>query len=105
MKIHIAICLLLTLNGCSTTCDMIWNQIYDKFDEANYCDSKNDCVIADNTCCGSLVNIDKKTDVEKYADNKIQRWPICQRECDCAREPSEEEIVCTDNKCVDTRYE
>ena len=104
-NIYIALIIIFSIiiSGCTTNCDKVWNKIYDKVQDANYCNTDEECVIADTTCCGSLVNIKEKGNVEKFALDQINKNQICLRDCNCWY-PEPEDIKCKNNKCIDMRF-
>lgn len=88
----------------ATSSKITAQQIQTLLQEANYCTQKNDCVIKSYGCpfgCSTLVN--KNHDMS-VIEESIRKMSAHRCVYDCDRNPTDVEIACVDNKCIDTRY-
>jgi len=87
-------------------CNEIETEAKTLIEEQNYCEEDSDCVINKEFSCpfgcynlfnkeADLTGIKEKT--EYYNDSCIS----CKN--DCVSDPTQEEIICIENKCVDSR--
>lgn len=96
-----------TLLKSSRSCNKLKNQINNLFSKANYCITDTDCILSENSSClfgcNSLVNKNVNTskikkEIEKYSSKACA---VCN--IDCISPPQQENIKCSNGKCIDNR--
>lgn len=86
----------------SDDCEELFEQIKDLIKQANYCNTDDDCIIGD-FLCGKLVN--ENADLTKIEEGLRKYEENCNPPALlCAPLPEKEDIKCSNNKCVDTRF-
>ena len=91
--------------------EQLKDEIYGLILKANHCEADEDCVVLEieNLACpfGCTRLGNKDTDltlieqkIEEYFENYYEKCVY-----DCDTQPSQYEIKCVDNKCIDARYE
>ena len=89
-------------------CDKLEKQIDMLIESANYCDVDSDCVISTEFWCpfGCYNLFNKNTNLTEVREG-IEKYHKNCPECiyDCNRPPTQEEVICKNNKCIDSRYE
>jgi|SRR3989338_7712009 len=104
----------------STKCNNLSEQIGKLIKDKNYCSVDSDCIVSDvgfGCSCYQLINsnedMTKVTSyIEEYKNKEcgyIYLWPGMKRHafiCDvCPTTPNQDQILCKNNKCVDSRFE
>ena len=94
----------------SISCENIISDIYELKEKVNHCSYNEDCAISTQfTGChiGCYLLFNKKEDISNL---KLSINLLFEEKClegcfkDCQEPPKETEIICKNNKCIDSRF-
>jgi hypothetical protein len=99
----LALAFVLVLSACQekTGCDALKSQIRSLLDQANHCETADDCRAVFRGCpfgCYNLVNKDADLSrIEEMQEKYAGECPSCMYECDA--KPEQSRIACGKNRC------
>lgn len=108
---------LIIISGCIENkipeeeyCETLKKDVNEEIEKANYCDEDSDCVALspDFLICpfGCYLLLNKNADITQIQNgikNYGKNCPLCKYRCSYI--PSSSDIKCTNNKCLDIRFE